>query len=84
LIAHILDRQYKYDLTGTFKVVVGVNDGNLGAAQGFTLTARTNQLPVISSTNPPTGAIPGVEYAYDAIARDPDGGKLTYAIAYPV
>ena len=66
--------------TGTFKVVVGANDGSLGTVQGFTLTARANQLPVISSTNPPTGAIPNVEYVYDAIARDPDGGKLTYAI----
>jgi RHS repeat-associated protein len=67
-------------IVGTYKVVVGVNDGNLGAAQGFTLTARANQLPTIASTNPPTGAIPGVQYVYDAIARDPDGGKLTYAI----
>ncbi|MCA6555209.1 MAG: putative Ig domain-containing protein, partial [Pseudanabaena sp. M114S2SP2A07QC] len=67
-------------IVGTYKVVVGVNDGNLRAAQGFTLTARANQLPTIASTNPPTGAIPGVQYVYDAIARDPDGGKLTYAI----
>jgi RHS repeat-associated protein len=71
---------WKSPNAGTYKVVVGANDGNLGAAQGFTLTARANQLPEIASTNPPTGAMPDVLYVYDAIARDPDGGKLIYEI----
>jgi large repetitive protein len=66
---------------GTYKVVIGaVDDGGLGAAQGFTLTARANQLPVISSDNPPTKAIPSIPYIYDIRATDPDGGGLKYKL----
>ncbi len=35
---------------------------------------------MIRSTNPPTGAIPGVAYRYDIQATDPDGGILTYSL----
>jgi hypothetical protein len=38
-----------------------------------------NQAPVIVST-PATAGIVGLEYAYDVIARDPDGGRLTYQL----
>ncbi|ELS32847.1 MULTISPECIES: putative Ig domain-containing protein [Pseudanabaena] len=65
---------------GNYKVVIGVVDeGGLGAAQGFTLTARANQLPVIISDNPPT-AVPNIPYVYDLRVSDPDGGSLKYSL----
>lgn len=67
-------------VAGQHSVVVGVNDGQIGTSQGFTLTAKVNQLPVIRSTKPPTVATPGEVYRYDVIATDPDGGKLTYRL----
>jgi RHS repeat-associated protein len=61
-------------------VVVGALDnGGLGAAQGFTLTAKANGLPVIQST-PGITATPGVEYKYDLQAKDPEGEALTYTL----
>jgi RHS repeat-associated protein len=61
-------------------VVVGALDnGGLGAAQGFTLTAKANGLPVIQST-PAITATPGVEYKYDLQAKDPEGEALTYTL----
>jgi YD repeat-containing protein len=66
---------------GTYRVVIGaVDEGGLGAAQGFTLTARANQLPIISSDTPPTRAVPNVAYVYDVKASDPDGGGLQYRL----
>ncbi|MEI6331349.1 MAG: putative Ig domain-containing protein [Pseudanabaena sp. ELA645] len=66
---------------GTYRVVIGaVDEGGLGAAQGFTLTARANQLPIISSDPPPTRAVPNVAYVYDVKASDPDGGRLQYRL----
>ncbi|HBE16379.1 MAG TPA: hypothetical protein DEG17_05165 [Cyanobacteria bacterium UBA11149] len=45
-------------LIGNHQVVVGVVDSlGLGAAQGFTLTTKTNSLPTINST-PTTTATP--------------------------
>jgi RHS repeat-associated protein len=61
-------------------VVVGALDnGGLGAAQGFTLTAKANGLPVIQST-PAITATPGVEYKYDLQAKDPEGEALGYTL----
>ena len=57
-------------------MIGAIDEGGLGAAQGFTLTARTNQLPIISSNNPPTKAIPNIPYIYDLRVTDPDGGVL--------
>lgn len=65
---------------GTYKIVVGAVDRlGLGAAQGFTLTVRTNQAPVIESIAP-TEATLGRAYRYDVIARDQDGDALKYAL----
>ncbi|BAS59966.1 YD repeat protein (plasmid) [Leptolyngbya boryana NIES-2135] len=65
---------------GTYKIVVGAVDRlGLGAAQGFTLTVRTNQAPVIESIAP-TEATLGKTYRYDVIARDQDGDALKYAL----
>ncbi|WP_375293914.1 putative Ig domain-containing protein, partial [Oscillatoria sp. HE19RPO] len=38
---------------GTHQVVVGVNDGSLGAAQGFTLTVQNDLPPVFNTNEPP-------------------------------
>ncbi|NJN12163.1 MAG: hypothetical protein HC815_31065, partial [Richelia sp. RM1_1_1] len=65
---------------GTHQIVVGAVDrGGLGAAQRFTLTARANSNPVISSTAPTT-VIPGSTYVYDIKAFDADGDRLTYSL----
>ncbi|OUL29670.1 hypothetical protein BV378_05730, partial [Nostoc sp. RF31YmG] len=67
-------------IAGNYQVVVGAVDaGGLGAAQGFTLTARANNAPVIRST-PVLSATPGSAYAYDIIASDVDGDRLTYTL----
>ncbi|WP_414574058.1 RHS repeat-associated core domain-containing protein [Nostoc sp. CCY 9925] len=67
-------------VAGNYKVVVGAVDaGGLGAAQGFTLTARVNNAPVIQS-NPKLTATPGSTYNYDIIASDADGDRLTYTL----
>lgn len=72
--------QWNTPVTGNHRVVVGaVDDGGLGAAQGFTLTARANQAPTIRST-PILTAVPGARYAYDVQASDPEGGVLGYAL----
>ncbi|MDZ8070038.1 MAG: putative Ig domain-containing protein [Nostoc sp. DedQUE08] len=65
-------------VAGNYKIVVGAVDAaGLGAAQGFTLTARENHAPVIQS-NPKLTATPGSTYAYDIIASDVDGDRLSY------
>ncbi len=64
-------------MAGSYQVVVGANDGNSGAAQGFTLQAKTITPPIIQSTTPPTTAIPNTLYRYDIIAFDPQGRVLT-------
>nr|WP_242054671.1 putative Ig domain-containing protein [Nostoc sp. FACHB-190] len=67
-------------VAGNYRIVVGaVDDGGLGAAQGFNLTARANNAPVIRST-PVLTATPGSAYAYDIIAADVDGDRLTYTL----
>ncbi|WP_206758273.1 putative Ig domain-containing protein [Nostoc sp. FACHB-190] len=67
-------------VAGNYRIVVGaVDDGGLGAAQGFTLTARANNAPVIRST-PVLTATPGSAYGYDIIASDVDGDRLTYTL----
>ncbi|MEJ1929429.1 putative Ig domain-containing protein [Nostoc sp. NIES-2111] len=67
-------------VAGNYRVVVGAVDaGGLGAAQGFSLTARANNAPVIRST-PMLTATPGSAYAYDVIAADVDGDRLTYTL----
>ncbi|MEH2130578.1 MAG: putative Ig domain-containing protein [Nostoc sp.] len=45
-------------VAGSYQVVVGADDGNSGAAQGFTLIAKTITPPIIQSTTPPNNAIP--------------------------
>lgn len=67
-------------VAGNYKIVVGaVDDGGFGAAQGFTLTARANNAPVIRS-NPVLTATPGSAYSYDVIASDVDGDRLVYSL----
>jgi hypothetical protein len=72
--------QWLDPVTGTYQIVVGALDNQgLGAAQSFTLTAKANGLPVISST-PSLEATPESEYQYDLQAKDPEGDKLTYTL----
>ena len=67
-------------IAGNYKIVVGAVDAaGLGAAQGFTLTARENHAPVIKS-NPLLIATPGSTYSYDVIASDVDGDRLSYIL----
>ncbi|NCR17826.1 MAG: hypothetical protein GPJ22_11125, partial [Microcystis aeruginosa LL13-03] len=73
--------QWNTPITGNYKVVVAAFDSlGLGVTQGYNLTAKVNSLPVIRSTTPPTGAVPGVPYRYDIQATDRDGGILTYSL----
>ena len=66
---------------GSHQLVVGVTDGALGAAQGFTLTVQDNQPPVFdTSVTPPATAIPDRLYRHDVRAFDPNGGPLTYRL----
>jgi YD repeat-containing protein len=65
---------------GIYQVVVGaVDQGGLGGAQSFTLTARQNHAPVIVSTSA-TAVTLGTTYRYDVRATDADGDALTYGL----
>ncbi|WP_235111743.1 putative Ig domain-containing protein [Acaryochloris sp. 'Moss Beach'] len=67
-------------VAGDHRIVVAAYDAEgLGAAQGYTLRALANELPVIRST-PETTAFVGGEYRYDVQAQDPEGGALTYTL----
>ena len=67
-------------LSGNPQIVVGVVDSlGLSAAQGFTLTTRTNSIPIINST-PTTTATPNTPYTYDIKATDSDNDTLTYTL----
>ncbi|QUY46218.1 putative Ig domain-containing protein [Acaryochloris marina] len=67
-------------VVGDHRIVVAAYDvEGLGAAQGYTLRALANELPVIRST-PETTAFVGGEYRYDVQAQDPEGGALTYEL----
>ncbi|MBD2365063.1 tandem-95 repeat protein [Anabaena minutissima FACHB-250] len=65
---------------GVYQIVVAAKDeAGLGAIQGYTLTARANQAPIITSTAPNT-AIAQTLYTYDVQVRDPDGDALTFTL----
>ncbi|MEM6398797.1 MAG: Ig-like domain-containing protein [Cyanobacteria bacterium P01_D01_bin.116] len=67
-------------VAGTYQIAVGaVDNQGLGAAQGFTLTARANNAPVINST-PGNIVNAGSIYAYDVRAVDVDGDVLNYTL----
>ncbi|MGF1676745.1 MAG: Ig-like domain-containing protein, partial [Rivularia sp. (in: cyanobacteria)] len=67
-------------VAGSYQIAVGAVDGQgLGAAQGFTLTARANNAPVIQST-PGNIVNAGSIYAYDVKAVDVDGDVLNYTL----
>ncbi|MEC4896392.1 MAG: putative Ig domain-containing protein, partial [Oscillatoria sp. PMC 1051.18] len=68
-------------IVGNHQIIIAVNDGNLGAAQSFSLQAFDNLPPVINSASiPPTTVNLGAVYRYDVSAFDPNGGNLTYSI----
>ncbi|GAA6619287.1 putative Ig domain-containing protein [Scytonema sp. NUACC26] len=65
---------------GTHQIAISAIDkGGLRATQRFTLTARANSNPVISS-KAPDKAIPGITYIYDIKAPDPNDDALTYSL----
>jgi hypothetical protein len=65
---------------GNHQIAVGAVDaGGLGAAQGFTLTARANSTPVIP-TIPPQQVASGQPYHYDLKANDAEGDLLSYSL----
>ena len=67
-------------VAGTYQIAVGAVDNfGLGVAQGFTLTARANNAPVIQST-PGNIVNAGSTYAYDVRAVDVDGDVLSYTL----
>ncbi|MFM6135265.1 MAG: putative Ig domain-containing protein, partial [Sphaerospermopsis kisseleviana] len=67
-------------VNGNYQVVVAVFDPDgLGVTQGYTLTAKTNSLPVIRST-PGLEAVPNQIYRYNLQAFDPDGDSLGYSL----
>ena len=65
---------------GNHQIAVGaVNTAGLGAAQGFTLTARANSIPVIPNI-PPQQVASGQPYRYDLKANDAEGDLLSYSL----
>jgi len=71
-------------LTGTHPIVVGVNDGQLGAAQRFDLTIVENQAPAFAANSSPVTSVTlGEIYAYDIVAFDPNGTELVYTVDGP-
>ena len=56
-----------------------IDQGGLGAAQGFSLTVRSNSAPVIQSTPVQTIAL-GTTYRYDVRATDAENDALSYAL----
>ncbi len=71
-------------LTGTHPIVVGVNDGQLGAAQRFDLTIVENQAPAFAANSSPVTSVTlGEVYAYDIVAFDPNGTELVYTVDGP-
>jgi YD repeat-containing protein len=65
---------------GNHQIAVGAVDaGGLGAAQGFTLTARANSTPVIPNI-PPQQVASGQPYHYDLKANDAEGDLLSYSL----
>jgi hypothetical protein len=67
-------------VVGNTRIEVTVTDaGGLVAVQGYTLTARENQVPVIGSV-PKTQVTVGNTYRYDVQAVDSDGDLLTYSL----
>ncbi|MFB8798301.1 MAG: putative Ig domain-containing protein [Microcoleus sp.] len=67
-------------IAGNHQIVVGAVDaGGLGAAQGFTLTARANSTPVIPNI-PPQQVASGQPYRYDLKANDAEGDLLSYSL----
>ncbi|MBE9061400.1 putative Ig domain-containing protein [cf. Phormidesmis sp. LEGE 11477] len=67
------------DDVGSYTVVVGANDGQLGSAQRFTLQVAVNDAPEILS-NPVLTALAGETYRYDLRARDANGDRLSYEL----
>jgi hypothetical protein len=51
----------------------------LGVGQGYNLTVRSNNAPIIVSTSPNMVAL-GTTYRYDLRATDADGDTLTYTL----
>jgi hypothetical protein len=71
--------------TGTFgNIVISVSDGAASTALpafAITVTAATSNRPPTISGTPATTATQGTAYAFQAVAADPDGNALTFAIA---
>ncbi|MGB8688318.1 MAG: putative Ig domain-containing protein, partial [Microcoleus sp.] len=66
---------------GNHQIVVGVLDaGGLGAALGFTLTARANSAPVIPTVPAQQSVATGATYRYDLKASDAEGDLLSYSL----
>ena len=65
---------------GSHQVVVGVNDGDLGAAQGYNLTVRNNSLPEIGFPDETQVAIPERLYRYDLQVTDAEGDALSFEL----
>ncbi|MCU0548662.1 MAG: choice-of-anchor C family protein [Leptolyngbya sp. Prado105] len=66
-------------LNGIYDVIVGVEDGSTGMAQGFKLTVRSNRAPEIRSVAPASVTL-GTPYRYDVQAIDGDGDALSYRL----
>nr|WP_228057013.1 putative Ig domain-containing protein [Tychonema sp. LEGE 07203] len=66
---------------GNHQIVVGAADaGGLGAAQGFTLTARANSTPIVPAVPVVQSAVVGSTYRYDLRATDAEGDLLAYSL----
>ena len=67
-------------VVGSHSVVVGVNDGSLGAAQGYSLTVRGNSLPEISLPGEAQMAVTERLYRYDLQVSDAEGDEVSFQL----
>lgn len=65
---------------GAFDFQINVFDGSIGSFQTFTVAARTNTAPVISSTAPDV-VVAGGRYRYNVVASDAENDRLSYSLA---
>jgi OmpA-OmpF porin, OOP family len=68
---------------GSAGVSIGVSDGFTTATQIFEVAVGegTGNRPPLFVSSPPLAAVVGVAYEYTAVARDPDGQTLSFAVA---
>ncbi|MCW9707150.1 putative Ig domain-containing protein, partial [Fodinibius salsisoli] len=69
-----------FDDSQDYTVELEVSDGELSAAQSFTITVGNTNRPPVFDSSPVTGAKEGEAYSYTVEASDPDGDGLSFSV----